>query len=280
VLERLQKIIARAGIASRRHAEELIRSGQVRVNGVVVSEMGAKADSERDHIEAAGQTVGRPAQPRYFILNKPAHVVSTMADPEGRATLRHVLRGLAGGVFPVGRLDYAASGLILLTSDGQLADAVFKASSRLPQVYWIKVKGRLSRETLAQAGRQAQARLRQLRAPSASPGQPANPWYEAEFRGARRDLLRQVLFAEGHPVEKIKRVRFGPLDLGSLSEGHYRELRPDEVARLKRSIERATDGARRAWEKQMAPQARRVAGKSRGRRPRRRQRGSPSVGSQ
>src|SRR6201998_1431373 len=121
MLERLQKIIARAGIASRRHAEDLIRSGQVRVNGAVVSELGAKADPEKDRVEVAGRLAERPAEVKYFALNKPAHVVSTMSDPEGRATLRHLLRGLPG-VFPVGRLDYAASGLVLLTSDGALAD--------------------------------------------------------------------------------------------------------------------------------------------------------------
>ena len=232
MLERLQKIIARAGFASRRHAEELIRSGQVRVNGVVVTELGAKADPEHDRVEAAGRLAERPAAASYYILNKPPHVVSTMADPEGRATLRHVLRGLAGGVFPVGRLDYAASGLILLTSDGQLADAIFKVSSRLVQVYWVKLKGRPTAETLAKVTHRAQARLRLLRAPGAAASHPANPWYEAELRGARRDLLREALFAAGHPVEKMKRVRLGPLDIGELAEGHYRQLAPSEVALL------------------------------------------------
>ena len=241
VLERLQKIIARAGIASRRHAEELIRSGQVRVNGVVVTELGAKADPERDRVEAAGRLAERPAEASYYILNKPPHVVSTMADPEGRATLRHVLRGLAGGVFPVGRLDYAASGLILLTSDGQLADRIFKVSSSLVQVYWVKLKGRPTAETLARVTHRAQARLRLLRAPGAAASHPANLWYEAELRGARRDWLREALFAEGHPVEKIKRVRLGPLDLGDLAEGHYRQLAPSEVALLRRAVERAAE---------------------------------------
>src|ERR1700739_4693694 len=108
MLDRLQKIIARAGIASRRHAEELIRSGQVRVNGEIVTELGAKADPEHDRVEAAGRAAQKPVGASYYILTKPPHVVATMADPEGRATLRHVLRGLAGAVFPVGGLDYAA----------------------------------------------------------------------------------------------------------------------------------------------------------------------------
>ena len=212
MLERLQKIIARAGIASRRHAEELIRSGQVRVNGVVVTELGAKADPERDRVEAAGRVAERPSEPTYLVLNKPIHVVSTMSDPEGRATLRHVLRGLAGGIFPVGRLDYAASGLMLLTSDGELADRIFKNSARLPQVYWLKVAGRLSEDEMQQVP------ARRMRACGGCAlrrrgSEPANPWYEVELNDTRRDLLRRALFSPGHPVEKMKRVKLGPLEL-------------------------------------------------------------------
>src|ERR1700730_1397681 len=174
--ERLQKIIARAGIASRRHAEELIRGGQVRVNGGVVTELGGEADLEHARLEAAGRVAERPSEPAYFLLHKPVHVVSTMSDPEGRATLRHVLRGLAGGVFPVGRLDYAASGLMLLTSDGALADRIFKTSARLPEVYWLKVAGRLTDDEMQQVRRQAHARMRRLHAPGAAGSQPDNPW--------------------------------------------------------------------------------------------------------
>jgi 23S rRNA pseudouridine2605 synthase len=238
MLERLQKIIARAGIASRRHAEELIRSGQVRVNGQVVTELGAKADPDHDRVEAAGRVAERPTAPSYLVLNKPVHVVSTMSDPEGRATLRHVLRGLAGGIFPVGRLDYSASGLMLLTSDGELADRIFKNSARLPQVYWLKVAGRLSDDEMQQVRRQAHARMRRLRAPGAAGSQPANPWYEVELSDARRDLLRQALFSLGHPVEKMKRVKLGPLELGDLDDGRYRPLEPREVAQLRRYVEK------------------------------------------
>ena len=238
MLERLQKIIARAGIASRRHAEELIRSGQVRVNGVVVSELGAKADPERDRVEAAGRIAERPPEPSYLALHKPVHVVSTMSDPEGRATLRHLLRGLAGGIFPVGRLDYAASGLMLLTSDGELADRIFRNSARLPQTYWLKVAGRLTDDQTQEVRREARVRLRRLRSPGAAGSEPANPWYEAELTGARRDLLRRALFALGHPVEKMKRVKLGPLELGDLAEGRYRRLEPREVAQLRRFVEK------------------------------------------
>src|SRR6185437_3145927 len=177
-----------AGIASRRHAEELIRSGQVRVNGEIVTELGAKADPERDRVEAAGQVAEKPGAPEYYVLNKPAHVVSTMSDPEGRGTLRHLLRGLGGGVFPVGRVDYAASGLVLLTNDGEFADRIFKNSARMPQVYWVKVKGKLGDNAMRELRAKAHARLRPLRAPGSAAAEPENPWYEVEMSDARRDL--------------------------------------------------------------------------------------------
>ena len=246
MLERLQKIIARGGIASRRHAEELIRSGQVRVNGIVVSELGAKADPERDRIEAAGQLVQRPMELTYLLLHKPSHVVSTMFDPEGRATLRHLLRGLSGGVFPVGRLDYAASGLVLLTSDGELANRIFKSSAQMPQVYWVKLKGGLNAETLRQIRQRAGAKLRHLPVSGAAGGAGKNPWYEVELNNARNDRLRDALFAADHPVEKMKRVKFGPLALGALEEGHYRRLEPTEIGRLRRAVERAEKAPRPA----------------------------------
>src|ERR1700722_4772774 len=122
MLERLQKIISRAGISSRRHAEELIRSGQVRVNGVIVTELGAKADPERDRVEAAGKVARASEERVYVLLNKPPEIVSTLADPEGRRTLRNLLVGVSERVFPVGRLEYSASGAMFLTDDGELAN--------------------------------------------------------------------------------------------------------------------------------------------------------------
>jgi len=237
--ERLQKIIARAGIASRRHAEQLILSGQVRVNGRVVTELGSKADPRRDHIEAAGQPV-RSAEPKtYFLFHKPPQVVSTLADPEGRRTLRHFLSGVRERVFPVGRLDYAASGLLLLTNDGELASRILKAAGRLPQTYWIKVKGRLGDEERRSVERGARARLRPLKQPHAAGPQAANPWYEATLSAARRDALGRALVELGHPVEKMKRVRLADLELADLPEGRYRSLDREEVLRLREAVDRA-----------------------------------------
>lgn len=229
MLERLQKILARAGVASRRHAEELIRAGAVTVNGRVVTELGTKADPERDHIKVGGRRIRLPERHVYLALHKPAGCVATMSDPEGRPSLRELLRGGAGRVFPVGRLDYHAAGLLLLTSDGELAARLLAAADRLPQTWWLKVKGTLPPEARTQVERAAGVALRLL-----SRSAP-NPWYEARFAGARRDRLRQALARAGHPVEKLKRVGVDGVELGALPPGRYRELEPAEVARLARA---------------------------------------------
>lgn len=239
MLDRLQKIIARAGIASRRHAEDLIRSGQVRVNGVVVTELGAKADPERDRVEAAGR-VARPTQTHvYLLLNKPPQVVSALADPEGRPTLRNYLVGVSERVFPVGNLDYAAGGAVFLTNDGDLASRMLKASAALPQTYWIKVKGRIPDEQLRVLSHTLRGKFFPLRAPHAAGKNPPNPWYEAQITGVRRDLLRRHLLLMGHPVEKMRRMKLMSLDADSVPEGQYRQLSAAEIAKLMRAVEHA-----------------------------------------
>ncbi|MBZ5660641.1 MAG: rRNA pseudouridine synthase [Acidobacteriia bacterium] len=239
MLERLQKIIARAGIASRRHAEELIRSGQVRVNGVVITELGAKADPEHDRIEAAGKLAHVSEEHVYVLLNKPPEIVSTLADPEGRRTVRNLLVGISQRVFPVGRLDYAASGAVFLTNDGELAAQMLKASHILPQTYWIKVKGRLNEAQMKTLATALRGKIIPLRAPHAAGKNPPNPWYEVQLAGARRDLLRRNLLAMGHRVEKMRRVKLASLEVDTVPEGHYRRLDPAEVAKLARAVDYA-----------------------------------------
>jgi 23S rRNA pseudouridine2605 synthase len=241
MLERLQKIIARAGIASRRHAEELILSGQVRVNGIVVTELGVKADADRDRIEAAGKVVQSSGERVYVLLHKPSQVVSTLADPEGRRNLRNLLVGISERVFPVGRLDYSASGVVFLTSDGDLASRMLKASPHLRQTYWIKVKGRLNDIQLKSLANSVHGEIVPLRAPHAAGKNPPNPWYEVQFSGVRRDLLRRSLHAMGHPVEKMKRMKLASLEVETVPEGHYRRLDPREVAKLARAIDVALE---------------------------------------
>ena len=227
--ERLQKIIARAGIASRRHAEDLIRSGMVTVNGRTVTELGSKADETTDHIKVSGKLL-HPAHDRvYLVLNKPPEVVSTMSDPEGRRSLQDLLHGVAVRVFPVGRLEYHSMGLVFLTNDGELANRMLKAH-RLRQTYLLKLKSLLTFEEIEQLARSTGARITRVRGKE-------SPWYEVTLTEARRDALRNRLFQTGHPVEKIKRIRVGNLELGSLQPGEHRTLSSEEVAALSRAIE-------------------------------------------
>jgi 23S rRNA pseudouridine2605 synthase len=227
--ERLQKIIARAGIASRRHAEDLIRSGMVTVNGRTVTELGSKADETTDHIKVSGKLL-HPGHDRvYLVLNKPPEVVSTMSDPEGRRSLQDLLHGVPVRVFPVGRLEYHSMGLVFLTNDGELANRMLKAH-RLRQTYLLKLKSLLTFEEIEQLARATGARITRVRGKE-------SPWYEVTLTEARRDALRNRLFQTGHPVEKIKRIRVGSLELGSLQPGEHRTLSSEEVAALSRAIE-------------------------------------------
>jgi 23S rRNA pseudouridine2605 synthase len=227
--ERLQKIIARAGIASRRHAEDLIRSGMVTVNGRTITELGSKADEATDHIKVSGKLL-RPEHDRvYLVLNKPPEVVSTMSDPEGRRSLQDLLHGVAVRVFPVGRLEYHSMGLVFLTNDGELANRMLKAH-RLRQTYLLKLKSLLTFEEIEQLARSTGARITRVRGKE-------SPWYEVTLTEARRDALRNRLFQTGHPVEKIKRIRVGSLELGPLQPGDHRTLSSEEVAALTRAIE-------------------------------------------
>ncbi|HXP71283.1 MAG TPA: S4 domain-containing protein [Candidatus Dormibacteraeota bacterium] len=227
--ERLQKIIARAGIASRRHAEDLIRSGMVTVNGRTVTELGSKADEATDHIKVSGKLI-HPGHDRvYLVLNKPPEVVSTMSDPEGRRSLQDLLHGVPVRVFPVGRLEYHSMGLVFLTNDGELANRMLKAH-RLRQTYLLKLKSLLTFQEIEQLARSTGARITRVRGKE-------SPWYEVTLTEARRDALRNRLFQTGHPVEKIKRVRVGSLELGSLQPGEHRTLSSEEIAALSRAIE-------------------------------------------
>jgi 23S rRNA pseudouridine2605 synthase len=232
MLERLQKIIARAGIASRRHAEQLILSGQVRVNGKTVTELGSKADPSQDKIEAAGRSIESTPRPVYLLLHKPPEVVSTLADPEGRKTLRNFLRGFPERVYPVGNLEYAAAGLVFMTNDGDLAAQLLKDWNHLEQTYHIKVKGMLTLTDLERLGKASGVKLKTVRQPEASRKHSSNFWYQMQMQGAKLEPLRRTLFREHHPVEKIMRIALGPLTLEGIPRGRYRLLEKREVETL------------------------------------------------
>jgi 23S rRNA pseudouridine2605 synthase len=236
--ERLQKIIARAGVASRRQAEELIRTGQVTVNGKLVTELGTRADAERDHIKVHGRLLRDAPELIYVALNKPSGCVSALNDPEGKPTVRPLLRTISARLFPVGVLDFHAQGLLLFSNDGELTNRLMREPGRLPQVFWLKVKSRLQPGESEALQRETNVRLRLVR-------EGENPWYEVRLAGPPAQgpaeaiaRLRTALVAMGHPIEKQRRVSFGPLELGKLPPGEFRILGEGEVRDLLRAVGR------------------------------------------
>jgi 23S rRNA pseudouridine2605 synthase len=235
--ERLQKILARAGVASRRKAEALMLEGRVAVNGRIVTELGSKADLECDHIKVDGKLLRPPRRLVYLAFHKPKGVVTTASDPQGRPTVLEFLAGVKERVFPVGRLDYASEGLLLVTNDGEFAHRATAAASHLAKTYLVKVNGALTSEQEKQfrAGvplegrRTAPAGLKLVR-------RAENPWYEVRLTQGRHHQIREMFKHFGRLVEKIKRVKIGFLELGSLEPGRYRPLTPAEVARFRRIL--------------------------------------------
>lgn len=235
--ERLQKILSRAGVTSRRKAERLIVDGRVAVNGSVVSELGAKADLARDHIKVDGKLLRPPRQLVYIVLNKPHGVVTTVSDPEGRQTVMELIRGVRERVYPVGRLDYASEGLLLLTNDGEFAHRITAASTHVAKSYLVKVNGLLTGEQEEQfrvgvplhGKRTAPAGLRVVR-------RAANPWYEVRIIEGRHHQIRDMFRHFGKLVEKLRRVKIGFLEMGTLKPGEFRSLSPGELARFRKLL--------------------------------------------
>ena len=232
--ERLQKIISAAGVASRRKAEDLILAGHVTVNGQVITELGSKADRQKDHIKVNGKLLHQPREHVYLMLNKPKGSMTTTSDPEGRDTVMKFLKGVRERVYPVGRLDYASEGLLLFTNDGEFANAVMTGGSRAPKTYLVKINGNPDaaalqrfREGMVLDGRKtAPARIRKT-----TPGD--NPWFEVTLVEGRQNQIRRMFRNLGFLVEKLKRVRIGPLELGPLKPGEFRALTEREVSRLR-----------------------------------------------
>jgi 23S rRNA pseudouridine2605 synthase len=236
--ERLQKIIAAAGIASRRKSEALISSGRVLVNGQVVTELGTKADPEHDHIRVDGKLLQGPERYTYVVLNKPKGYVTTVSDEKKRPTVMDLVQKVKGRVYPVGRLDWASEGLLLMTNDGALANALMKAASHVAKTYVVKVAGQPDEAKLdklrrgvsiAEKGgrrvRTAPAKIRLIR-------EGDNPWLEVTIIEGRNRQVRKMFEEVGHHVEKIRRVQYGPLAL-DVPPGDWRNLTLLEVAKLK-----------------------------------------------
>jgi len=243
--ERLQKILSQAGVASRRQAEKIMLEGRVTVNGAIITELGSKADLERDHIKVDGKLIHAPKHLVYIALNKPKAVMTTVSDPEGRETVMELLRGVKDRVYPVGRLDYHSEGLLLMTNDGELANAITSARTHLEKTYLVKVTGLLTAEQeqefrtgIPLMGRRTlPAGLRLVRSGD-------NPWYEIKLTEGRNNQIRLMFKHLGKLVEKLKRVRIGPVELGPLKAGAFRYLAPAEVDKLRRAIRRGGEGTR------------------------------------
>jgi pseudouridine synthase len=237
--ERLQKILSRAGVASRRKAEALIVEGRVTVNGTPITELGSKADLETDHIKVDGKLLHAPRRLLYIALNKPVNCVTTVSDPEGRATVMDLIHGLKERVFPVGRLDYHSEGLLLLTNDGDFANGLTSAATHIPKTYLVKVNGLLSTEQEEQfrAGVPMEGRL------TAPAGlkmvrRAVNPWYEVRLMEGRKNQIRVMFKHFGRLVEKLKRVKIGFLELGPIKPGEFRHLTPEEIERFQKLMRR------------------------------------------
>lgn len=237
-VERLQKILAAAGVASRRKAEEIIAAGRVTLNGAVVREQGTKADAQRDTICVDGKPLAGPQRLLYFLLNKPKGYVTTASDPEGRPTVLELLKDCAERVYPVGRLDYASEGLLLLTNDGELAQKLTKAGSHVPKVYLVKISGKPGEAALQRLREGIVIRLEGGRRVKTAPAKitlakdAANPWYEVTLIEGRNRQIRRMFEEIGFRVEKIKRVRIGPLRL-DVEPGKYRALTAKELSELR-----------------------------------------------
>jgi 23S rRNA pseudouridine2605 synthase len=239
VMERLQKILARAGVASRREAERLMREGRVTVNGAAVTKLGTQADAGKDKIKVDGKLIARPAL-RYFLFHKPPGLITSMRDPEGRPHLGEWLENLGGKnrLFPVGRLDFNSSGLLLLTNDGELTQKLTHPRYEVRKVYRVKISGRPPEEHLERLRKGIRLEDGWTAPAKVSIVEVLNKkaWLEVEIHEGRYREVRRMFEALGYFVEKLVRIRMGPLRLGSLAPGEYRPLMPPEISALKKAV--------------------------------------------
>ncbi len=233
---KLQLILRDSGVASRRDAEDLIRQGSVTVNGEVILDPAALADPEKDHVKVSGKLL-RPAgsQKIYYIFNKPRNVVSTLTDPQGRPCLGDLIGPMRKGIFPVGRLDFDAEGLMVLTNDGELAQRLSHPSFAVPRTYLVKVKGNPDERTLARIKKGMNIgdgeRVGDIRWHVIA-RQQTSAWIKVVLFEGRKNELKRIFSLIRHPVRKIRRIAFGPFSLGQLPIGRWRPLTTAEHARM------------------------------------------------
>lgn len=238
-MERLQKVMASCGIASRRKSEELILNGKVRVNGKVITEVGCKVDPIRDIIEVEGKRIIPVQQHTYIILNKPKGVITSVTDPQGRKTVIDLLKDIPDRVYPVGRLDYQTEGLLLLTNDGELAYRMTHPKYEIEKEYIALVKGKPTQKAIQQLrsgimlddGMTAPAQVELL-----SNGEKENSKLKLVIHEGRNRQVRRMCEAIGHPVLHLRRMRIGFIELNGLKPGEFRHLEEQEVKKLKQLL--------------------------------------------
>jgi len=236
-MERLQKVIARCGVASRRHAEALIERGAVSVNGIVVTTLGTQVDPHRDRVFVHGQPIRTVDRKTYLLLNKPVHYITSRSDPQGRPTVMDLVKEIPESIYPVGRLDFDSEGLILLTNDGDLASALMHPSREVEKTYHVKISEQLTEAQIAKiarggislpTGKTAPCKIRLLRTTA------QYSWMEIVLHEGKNREVRRVMQKMGHPVNKLKRVGYAFLKIGDLAPGKWRMLTPVEVERLRK----------------------------------------------
>lgn len=234
--ERLQKILAHAGIASRRAAEELILAGRVRVNGRIVRELGARADSHKDRIQVDGRRVVLE-KPAYYVLHKPRETVSTLKDPEGRQTIADFVKRLPERVYPIGRLDYHTTGVLLLTNDGEMSEALTRPDARVPKVYAARMQGHLDEDAL-------EALRKGVELDDGYKTKPAevfvlreeerSTWVQLTLEEGKNRQVHRMGEAVGHRVQRLVRTSFAGITADGLRPGQMRPLTDKEVDKLKK----------------------------------------------
>jgi 23S rRNA pseudouridine2605 synthase len=240
-MERIQKILSQAGVASRRTSEQLMRDGRVTVNGVTVRELGSKADPATDDIRVDARRIKLPERHRYLLLNKPRGYVTTRSDPQHRPTVMDLLRGVREYVYPVGRLDFDSEGLLLLTNDGDLAARLTHPRHGVPRVYEATVAGvpdehdldRLARGVTIEGRRTRPAEIQM-----ASTHDAGRATLRITIREGRNRQVRNMFDAVGHPVDRLTRVAIGPIRDARLKSGYWRDLTAQEVMALKKTADR------------------------------------------
>lgn len=268
--ERLQKILAHAGIASRRAAETLIAEGRVRVNGRIVTELGTRADPHRDRVEVDGRRVVAQ-RPAYYVLHKPREMVTTLADPEGRESIGDLLKRIPERVYPVGRLDYHTSGVLLVTNDGELADALLSPRRAVPKVYAAKLKGHLDvpeLDKLRNGVRLDDGYVTKKAEVFVLREETKNTWVQITLTEGKNRQIHRMAEAIGHPVQRLVRMSFAGLTAEGLRPGEWRPLTRGELDKLKKQYLTAArrqktldaEGAEDEIEIEEAPPKRRAAG--------------------